>query len=126
MNSIVFDGVVRSRRADVPRGVTSNSLAVNRMTTSSSSTRISSFVTRNMTRLRQVAASLFVDSVVLVLECSRAGSLAAARGGRVFIALKSGHGCLESPARRKATSCSTLRRRAPAASLRNKGSACAA
>ena len=63
-------------------GVTSSSLAVNRITTSSSSTRISSFVTRNVTRLRQVAASLFVDSVVLVLECSRAGSLAAIGEGR--------------------------------------------
>jgi hypothetical protein len=39
-------------------------------------------VTRNVTRLRQVTASLFVESVVMVLECSRAGSLAAAGEGR--------------------------------------------
>lgn len=70
----------RSSRCIRALGLTSSSLAVNRITTSSSSTRISSFVTRNMTRLRQVAASLFVESVVMVLECSRAGSLAAGEG----------------------------------------------
>lgn len=64
------------------RGVTSIALSVKRTTASPSSIRISSFVTRNVTRFRPVSATLFVDMLVRVLECSSVGSLAANGAGR--------------------------------------------